>query len=246
MTAPTLMSLYLSLRWLMRNMMMFSNWWDIYRGNTLLKMRNGLSVRIENKHDVSTIYKIFGENIYGRSVKHISSTAPVIVDIGANIGAFALQARQIFPHAIVVAIEPAKKTCDMLAESVSLNDAHIIVEEAAVAGSAGTRVLFHADTNNKHSLLDEVGDHGGEPVRCITLDSLIDQYGTIDLLKLNCEGAELEICAASEKLAQVELIAVECHRGNTAILDLLSNRFEIIEGPIHRVYTLRRKHPIAE
>jgi hypothetical protein len=63
-------------------------------------------------------------------------------------------------------------------------------------------------------------------VNTIPLSSIIEELGFIDLLKLDCEGAEYEILSSAYKegaLDAVDKIAMEIHGSATPILKILSN-----------------------
>lgn len=54
-----------------------------------------------------------------------------------------------------------------------------------------------------------VSETGNVTVESITLDSIIKSYGEIDLLKIDIEGAELEVLKSSKLLQKVQNIYIE-------------------------------------
>jgi FkbM family methyltransferase len=66
---------------------------------------------------------------------------------------------------------------------------------------------------------------GGEPAPVITLDELVDRFGSIDLLKLDIEGGEWDAiqAASTGALARIGRISMEFHPGYDveALLDKL-------------------------
>lgn len=82
-------------------------------------MPNGLSVHELNRHETDYLYKeIFADQIYSPADLAEMPPSPIIVDVGANIGLFALFAAQKWPGARVCCFEPAPRTFDVLRRNV--------------------------------------------------------------------------------------------------------------------------------
>lgn len=140
-----------------------------------------------------------------------------VVDVGANIGTFALRASRT--AASVVAIEPEADNYRLLTENVQRNSArNVVTVNAAVSSRVGWSDLFTTRHGGFHSLGDYVSERpdfmGVQKVRTLTLESILGEHA-IDtcFLKLDCEGAEHEILAATptEILERVERLAMEYH-----------------------------------
>jgi FkbM family methyltransferase len=149
----------------------------------------------------------------------------VVVDIGANVGDFAIQAARLCPDGRVIAVEPVRSAGEMIAEHAHLNAvSNVKWIWAAVSGkNTSTHVRTAA---NPYALSDERQD-----CPTITLAGLLADEGLerVDLLKLDCEGAEWDILPASEAvLSRIRQICMEfhCERGWTAprIAEWLRNR----------------------
>jgi FkbM family methyltransferase len=141
-----------------------------------------------------------------------------VVDGGANVGAFAVLAARA--GAEVVAYEPNPPTFGAL----ELNAAGLavrcvraaLVGEASADGVVAFTVGASADTQGR------VG--GAGPSLEVPAVALADAIGDgCDLLKLDCEGAEFELLAATpaETLRRVRRIACEVHgwAGSVAALE---------------------------
>ena len=127
-----------------------------------------------------------------------SREAPVIFDVGANTGLYALVAKAAAPQATVVAFEPVARIREKLQENVDLNRFDLEIVPAGVSDRDGVSVML--DTGEEHELsatLDPVGAVlSGRPrteisVPVARLDTLIS--GTLpppDLLKIDVEGHE--------------------------------------------------------
>jgi FkbM family methyltransferase len=143
----------------------------------------------------------------------------IAVDIGANIGAFAVYAASQARHGLVVAVEPVADSYRLLLENLRLNRCdHVRTRRAALAGHrAKVRVYLSPAGAGRHSIIPQLAQSRDrfEEVDGLTLADILDEYRLprCDLLKLDCEGAEFEVLRSlTPELAQrVHRIALEYH-----------------------------------
>lgn len=120
----------------------------------------------------------------------------VVIDVGANIGAFAVTAARAAANGRVYAVEPEPDNFALLCGNVRRNGCRNVTPvRAAVADAAGEVALsLSADNAAGHSVQRR---HGGRDVMvpAVTLGGLLDEYRIerCDFLKLDCEGAEYDI-----------------------------------------------------
>jgi FkbM family methyltransferase len=139
-----------------------------------------------------------------------------IVDIGAHLGTFAVYAAACCPAARIFCYEPEERNFDLLSHNISLNELEerVSVHQCAVASTEGPRELAVADSlSNSFHLAPEKASH--QEVDCTTLKAIFAEHRleSIDLLKMNCEGAEYEIiesCSDTE-LQRISNIRLEYH-----------------------------------
>ena len=135
----------------------------------------------------------------------------IVIDIGANVGAFAIRAARRSRH--VVAVEPL--TCDILQENVRLNGVEIRVLCVALGGGTPAEVRW---------------DDRTVTVPTVPLREIIAIAGGCDFLKCDCEGAEWQIDPLD--LAGIRRIEMELHLppicGHTdpALLEYISRYYE--------------------
>lgn len=131
-----------------------------------------------------------------------------IIDGGANCGLAALYFACRFPDAKVLAIEPDPKNCEMCSRNTSgLNDE--IVQSAIWSSSTFLKI---ENPNVESWSFRCVEASGTDPHAFEARDMnafLVGDY--CDLLKLDVEGAELEIFRNPTWLDQVSCIIVEIH-----------------------------------
>ena len=144
-----------------------------------------------------------------------------VLDIGAHIGSFTLRVKKSWPEARVIAAEPDPDNAALFRRNTEGLD-HVFLHEVAVLGS-GRRGRAHLrqagrvnrDRNATASWVAEAVqglDQKANPPT-ITVDragivDLLDRHGrpTIDLLKLDCEGAEGEILLALARVGHLERV----------------------------------------
>ncbi|MBE7198031.1 MAG: FkbM family methyltransferase [Parafilimonas terrae] len=120
----------------------------------------------------------------------------VFLDIGANIGAYALCVAAFSgPEARIVAVEPQRDVFERLTFNIAQNPFHTVKAVAcAVADKAGELTLFIDPRNRGESSLRIVGTNEGAQVTvpAITLLDLLHNEGLthVDAIKLDVEGAE--------------------------------------------------------
>jgi len=181
-------------------------------------MRSGmiLSIRPASGWSVSDI-DILMENLVLNQYRFRDTvkSGDTIVDIGAHIGIFSLLAAYACPDVTVFAFEPQSDNFALLRENVALNPrAHIIPINRAVASDRTRDKLYKAPSNTgAHSLFGCGGSF--ETVESTELRTVLDSLPNkrIDLLKLDCEGAEFDIIrhASIEDLRRIRQIVMEIH-----------------------------------
>jgi FkbM family methyltransferase len=126
-------------------------------------------------------------------------------DVGAHIGFFSLVLAQRCRQ--VIAVEPGPDAARRLRTNAELNDAPIEVVEAAAGATSGTtRLELAADGRMNHVAAE------GVAVRQVTLDELAAAHGLPDLVKIDVEGAELDVLTGGKAvLAHRPFLLVEAH-----------------------------------
>jgi FkbM family methyltransferase len=159
------------------------------------------------------------EPMVQEALRRTAGPGAVVYDVGANIGATALLAARIVgPQGRVIAIEPQPECAAAVRASAQLNGfGWLDVVEAAAAASTGRAELIVV-SDALWTRLAEVGDHGleerRETVATIALDDL--DAPPPDVVKIDVEGAELEVVAGMRRLlAEARpLVICEMHGKN--------------------------------
>ena len=181
-----------------------------------LRFRNGLVFHHGPRDSAGFLFfEVFANGCYRRGLPR--ALMGEVIDIGANIGAFTLDAASRYPGATVHAYEPDPETCQVLQRNVEANglSSRVRVWNEAVADTAGTLRLWRGDGSVVASAHLPVSARGEScDVPAVTLHTLVARTsGRVGVLKMDCEGAEAGILeAAGSALDAVDYIVAEYHK----------------------------------
>lgn len=175
-----------------------------------------------NRFELETLAEVHdfvrhGGHFEQAELRWAASFAPAggtAIDVGANVGAFtATLAMAVGPLGRVHAFEPASSARRRLRRTVELNELrNVTVVDRAVADEIRDTELYAygPGRDSWSALRPRTIDVGGilvtgtakERVMTTTLDTYCDEQhiDTVDLLKIDVEGAEARVLAGAEKL----------------------------------------------
>ncbi|MCH7230598.1 FkbM family methyltransferase [Glycomyces sp. L485] len=141
----------------------------------------------------------------------------LFVDVGSNVGAYALWAGDL--GATVIAVEPGSASVRRLRRNVALNDFPISVVQCALAERPGLlRLTGDKDTMN-HLVFD--ADGPGERVAVDTLDNVLADRRAAGV-KIDVEGAERLVLEGARRALSEHRIGVLQLEWNTMSRKVLS------------------------
>jgi len=152
--------------------------------------------------------------------KHYDMPCPIvpktIVDAGANIGLSAIFFANKYPDATIIAVEPESSNFQLLQKNVS---PYPQIKTLQAALWKENRQINLIDPDNGHHGFQTVeGNTNGCAqsglVQALTVDAVMSSMGlnSVDLLKIDIEGAEKEVFENSVKwIGKVEMIMAELH-----------------------------------
>jgi FkbM family methyltransferase len=129
-----------------------------------------------------------------------------VMDVGCHVGLFSIAARNRWPNAVIHAYEPN----GMLRErwEKHATQAKFFVYEEAVGDVSGTVGLIP----NEDSVQVRVTETADGSVKQIAFRKAIARLGDqVDLVKLDCEGAEWSILRDEETWKKVRFLTMEFH-----------------------------------
>jgi FkbM family methyltransferase len=170
-------------------------------------------VVLEDRHDLLTINEIFCRRDYG------SRGRRTVVDIGANVGFASLFFLTRIPDAYVWAFEPDPGNIARLRTNLAGLEDRYTLFEAAVTSHESSSVQFVAAGRYGHIA------RGGEtaielPAVSIAhaLRGIAVEAGSIDLVKIDTEGTELELVAAIPADVMVREVRYEDNEGRVVTI----------------------------
>lgn len=172
-----------------------------------------------NARDVVTndLREILLENRYSCMFPggRLANPGDVVLDCGANIGAFAVAAALSAPDVRVIAFEPEPATFRALSHNVEINGlgSRVRCLQFGVTDKEAEYTLrTHQSCFTMHRLEDpghalgpgeQGGDRPGDVVHCVTIDRVVRDSGfdRCDVIKMDIEGAErVALAGAAETI----------------------------------------------
>jgi FkbM family methyltransferase len=158
---------------------------------------------------LSVAYQL--KEYYGDDRMKFTSDAPtpVIIDCGANVGVSVIYFKQLYPNSTIIAFEPDQKVFNCLQKNLAAN--HIqnveLVQKAVWIDNNG--VNFGSEGADGGSVFHSANKN---LVPSIRLKDVLKRYDKIDLLKIDIEGAEVEVLLdCQDELGKVKNLFVEYH-----------------------------------
>lgn len=162
-----------------------------------------LEIRGMNIHEFTEI--CINDCYHLRYLKKKLRRVKSIVDIGANHGMCVIAARQIFPSAKIDCYEPNPQLADTLGfNAMQLNATPYF--EAVMKKDCKVNLNFAESDLATSACESKTGKVTGSSLRTV-----IKRSGVIDILKLDCEGAEWELLKDTQSWEKIKSLSMEYH-----------------------------------
>ena len=177
-----------------------------------IRLRDGLQIA-----SLRSLYTTFGE-IFEPAIADLygirNEQADLVIDVGANIGAFTCLAARCLPQAMIQAFEPSVPHAEQCERNVALNRLGNVRMHRAAVTRDGREVRFQVSGDGGSSGLFLPGER--EIVMpSVSLETVDFSGSKRAFIKLDCEGAEGEIiawiCQNLARLPDSLKIACEWH-----------------------------------
>jgi FkbM family methyltransferase len=171
-----------------------------------------VNVRLRTS-DVSVFQGIFLEGAYDLSFLNLNPKT--IIDGGANVGFSSIFFAHAYPQARIFAIEPEESNFRMLLENTKFYP-NIVPIRAALWHREGKLRIENLKADKwSFTVTESTENEDSGDVDALTIDRLLamSETETIDVLKLDIEGAEAELfCANYENwIEKTSVIIIELH-----------------------------------
>jgi FkbM family methyltransferase len=187
---------------------------DAWRGETV--RFGGAAVHVPGSRRIR-LSVVAGNVRIHRLLDRFVRRGHTVVDVGANIGYNTLHAARLAgARGRVVAVEPTPDNLEVLRRNVAAAGlANAVVEGVAAGRVAGTREFFVRGARSAVNSLFAQSCYAAVTdvlrVAVKPLDDLVD--GRVDVVKIDVEGAELDVLEGMARLLQTrpEALIVEWH-----------------------------------
>lgn len=193
--------------------------------------------------DWPALQEVLIEGEYGALTPFLADKpAPVVLDLGANIGTFGLFVFSVARGATVHSYEPSEATFALLSGNASIDPGVDWRNHCAAAWSEDGTISF---ANAATSTAGHVSTAGLERVPALSLASILQRCGGhIDVAKIDIEGAEEALLVDRvRELRAIDTLVVELHpnRCNSQrVAQALSESY----GQIYRIPGRRSSKPL--
>lgn len=191
-----------------------------------LDLRDGTTIRLSAPVDLLVVKETLVDDVY--ELAGLAAEDGAVVDVGAGVGEFTIEAARRLPGGSVVSFEPNPRTFRLLEENVRASGLANVGLACLAIGTESEYLLHGASRGPRSSALSPRAG-AGVVVNARRLDDVVPA-GVVRLLKIDCEGLELEVLRSAQGvLERVERVVVEYHRhllpeADRLVLEYLSER----------------------
>jgi FkbM family methyltransferase len=173
--------------------------WNRVSGRICFNVHGHVVTVLPGDHGISRELSVYQthEPLATQLVKQLLKPGMNVVDIGGNLGYYALlEAQMVGDAGRVIAIEPVAANFAQLSKNVEANGyRNILLHNVAIGASNGTAPMYLSKKSNWHSLHPVPWKTREITVRVSTLDALLAQHKllSVDLIRMDLEGYEIEV-----------------------------------------------------
>ena len=180
----------------------------------LMKLKNGGAFYVKEFMSLYIYKEVFVDKCY--DYPRLSVKDPVILDVGANTGFFAIRMKQLYPSAKIYCFEPFPSNFKQLSTNIAVSDfKDLHLFSFGVSGMSRKEKLYiHKSNIGGHSIIQsETNSDQYVEIELLSLKQVFKEQQIVNcnLLKMDCEGAEGEIIKSfdSELVQAIETIIFE-------------------------------------
>lgn len=157
----------------------------------------------------------FDDVILNQSYNLKISDPEWIIDCGANIGLATVFFKQKYPDSKIVAIEMEDGNFSML-EKNTYGYENVFLEKAAIWSNSSAHLFIEGgDKEWEYQVSSTGNDFDSKSTKAITINDIVEKYAipTIDIIKIDVEGAEKEIFRKGtfDWLSITKVLIIELH-----------------------------------
>jgi FkbM family methyltransferase len=206
-----------------------------------IKLLGDHPLAIDNKFQVNSLQDVFCHPFYWQLYTWLERPPKFVVDLGAHCGHFSMLADvcvQVRFGAVAteyLLVEPNPHLIPVIRRNLAKSGLCVRhqLQRGLVGARAGQATLWVSSSNYLSASLQPSPSTNGISASYVDLDQLVGNR-TIDLLKVDIEGAEFELIANyPELLRRVQKLMIEIHSAPPSSKNGLLSRLE--QAGLHRV-----------
>ncbi len=182
-----------------------------------------IALRVRGKMDIWSVKETFIDRFYTKYGCNIED-GWVVIDIGAAIGEFSIFTAWDHPNNRVIAYEPFRESVELFRENLDQNKLVNVMVIPKAVWKTTARINLDLSHQEPLKITSTTGSKTGSDgetisVQAISLNEVLssNHLKKVDLIKLDCEGAEFDILLESEPdtVRAFRRIVMEYHDGQT-------------------------------
>lgn len=208
-----------------------------FLGKALEKLSSSARNALENKMNDNELSGEF------RVLRIVGKSNPkVVFDVGANVGNWTKELKKFSPSSTVYLFEPVPQTFEKLSQNLNQHQ-HVNLNQLALSDYKGTMEFNFYPSNSYFSSIYKTtldSNFQSLEVNTLTGDEFCDQnqIETIDILKIDVEGAENKVLNGFSrriKEQKIKVIQFEYGPQNIESRFLLKDFYEMLEVNGYRI-----------
>ena len=183
---------------------------------------NGKDVEVEiqtGTYDEVMAKEVLSQDYY-ELYKHLRANDRVL-DLGGEVGLFTVMCVELGAKE-VVAFEPLAQHIGVFKRNTKGYGSKVTLVEKAITGD-GRKVYMNLKASEViedgktyiHTGDTDIYGKGGEAVKSMTYESIVEKYGEFDIVKLDIEGAEMEVFKSIESNMLLPRVFTMEYHGNS-------------------------------
>jgi FkbM family methyltransferase len=185
--------------------------------------------------DAEMLYYLVKEIFTGKEYDFLTaSSAPVILDCGSNIGLSIIYFKMKYPKSRIIGFEASPFIFKILSQNVNKNKLSDVSLFNVALFNTETELPFYVHDEKPQIASLKSMDESGKKVFVKTafLSGFIKREGTVDLVKMDIEGAEWEVVQELDEAGVLQMVnqyLIEYHLTENAESYRLSSFLNIFE-----------------
>jgi FkbM family methyltransferase len=196
--------------------------------NTILNTGR-TNMQVSSIEDIGTVFSSLSDE-YFHVYKILGNNVKTVVDVGANIGQFSNAIKTWYPQANIHAFEPDPQVFEILESNLSSDN--VTLYNYALSEKKETLKFYKSQGSLVSSIIKTKESKSSITVDAVPLDGLIKDIKSIDLFKIDVEGAEINVLKGAHKTLKKSkylLIEMSFERptNNITNLDVLNEIYTV-------------------